>query len=170
LDGYLLDTQTICYWFDGASGKFPKVASAIKNLTAGAPLYVSAVTLGEIEFGHAINPAGAGPKRNEFITFVRTSLPQILEISRHTAEPYGLIRAHLAQKFPPTGGWNKKRRVEQMVDPVTGMQLSIDENDLWLVAQAVERGLVFVSSDKMLRIRQAVAEVYPTFLAENWAV
>jgi tRNA(fMet)-specific endonuclease VapC len=92
-----------------------------------------------------------------------------VEISRHTAEPYGRIRAHLVQQFPPRGGWTKKKRTEQMTDPLSAKELGIDENDLWLVAQAVERNLVLVTSDKMSRIREAVAEVYPDFGIENWA-
>jgi predicted nucleic acid-binding protein len=168
--GYLLDTQTITYWFDGESGRFPTVKAAAESRPADSPLYVSAVTLGEIEYGHAFNPAGAGAKRDEFIAFVRQRLPQILPVSKHTAEPYGLIRAKLAEKFPPPGGWRKKVRPEQLYDPVAARELGIDENDLWLVAQAVERNLVLVTSDKMARIWEAVQGVFPSFQLENWAV
>ena len=45
----------------------------------------------------------------------------------------------------------------------------IDENDLSIVAQAVERNLVLVTSDKMNRIRGAVSELYPGPQIENWA-
>lgn len=169
MDGYLIDTQTVCYWFDDESDQYARVTAAINRLPAGSPLYISAITLGELEYGHAINPAGAGAERDEFIRFIRSTFPQVLELSKHTAEPYGVVRAHLAQKFPPPGGWSKKRRAEQMFDAASAVALGIDENDLWLVAQSVERGLVFVSTDKMTRIRQAVNEVYPTFLSEDWS-
>jgi len=56
-----------------------------------------------------------------------------------------------------------------MFDAASGVALGIDENDLWLVAQSIERGLVFVSTDKMTRIRQAVNEIYPQFLSEDWS-
>ena len=48
-------------------------------------------------------------------------------------------------------------------------ELGIDENDLWIVAQAVERNLVLVTSDKMWRIRETVCELYPDFGSEDWA-
>jgi tRNA(fMet)-specific endonuclease VapC len=166
--GYLLDTQVITYWFGGSSGQFPNVQAAAEARERDAPLFVSAVSFGEISFGHKMHPAGAGPRRDEFLTFLRDRLPTILEISRHTAEPYGSIRAALANQFPPPGGWNKTRRAEQMYDPIAGRELGIQENDLWIVAQAAERNLVLVSSDKMKRIRDAVAAVVPGFVVENW--
>lgn len=170
MPGYLLDTQTITYWFDGQSGQFPVVQAAAEKRAANAPLYVSAITLGEIEYGHSLNPDGVGEKRTEFIRFIQTNLPQILQVSKHTAEPYGLIRSHLVQKFPPSGGWGKRKRAEQLYDPVAAREIGIDENNLWLVAQAVERNLIFVTNDKkMQRIRDAVIEVSPTFTFENWA-
>jgi hypothetical protein len=38
------------------------------------------------------------------------------------------------------------------------------------VAQAVERNLVLVTSDKMDRIRKSVNDVYPDFKFENWSI
>jgi tRNA(fMet)-specific endonuclease VapC len=170
VDGYLLDTQTLCYWFDRHDPRFSKVNAAVNRLPSDAPLYVSAVTLGEICYGHAANPSGAGVKRSEFELFIHTKLPQPLEISHHTSEPYGKVRGLLVDRFPPSGGWTKKRRAEQMTDPVTGRELGIDENDLWIVAQAIERGLVLATADRMVRIRDAVAALYPLFTIENWTL
>lgn len=171
MTGYLLDTNTISHWFDGDVGRFPAVKAAADARAADSPLYVSAITLGEIEYGHALNPASAGTKRDEFIAFVGAQLPQILQVSKHTAEPYGHIRAKLFEKFAPPGGWPKKgkKRVEQLYDPVAARELGIDENDLWIVAQALERNLVLVTSDKMTRIREAVCELYSDFRFEDWA-
>ena len=169
MHGYLLDTNMIRYWFDGDAGRFPAVKAAADARAADSPLYVSAITLGEIDYGHAYNPAGAGAKRDEFVAFVRNQLPQILEVSRQTAEPYGRIRAKLAERFPPEGGWTKRIRPEQLYDSVAAQVLGIDENDLWIVAQAVERNLVLVTSDKMARIRETVCELYPDFRVEDWA-
>ncbi len=168
MHGYLLDTNAIRYWFDAESGRFPSVRITADTRAADSPLYVSAITIGEIEFGHAFNLGGAGVRRDDFVAFVRKQLPQILQVSKHTAEPYGRIRAILAKRFPPRGGWTKKVKVEQMYDPITARELGIDENDLWIVAQAVERNLVLVTSDKMKRIREAVCELYSDFRLEVW--
>ena len=80
MHGYLFDTNTIRNWFDGDSSRFPAVKAAADVRAADSPLYVSAITLGEIEFGHAWNPAGAGARRDEFVAFVREKLPQILNV------------------------------------------------------------------------------------------
>jgi predicted nucleic acid-binding protein len=170
VDGYLLDTQTICYWFDANDGHFPKVAEAIERLPNESPIYMSVITLGEIAYGREINPSGAGPKRERFHQFVLDKLPQIIPIGESTVGPYGQIRAHLAERCKPKGGWNNKRRAEQMIDPITGLDLGIDEHDLWLVAQAVERQLVFVTKDHMTRIRNAVNEVFPKIRIEDWTI
>ena len=169
MHGYLLDTNVIRCWFDGQDGRFPRVKTAADGRAADSPLFVSAISLGEIEYGHAMNPAGAGARRDAFVAFVRERLPQVLLISKHTAEPYGHIRARFAERFPPERGWRKKRRAEQLYDPVAARELGLDENDIWLVAQAVERNLVLVTSDRMARIREAVREVFPNFLFEDWA-
>jgi predicted nucleic acid-binding protein len=159
----------IRYWFDGESGRFPAVKIAADARAADSRLYVSAITLGEIEFGHALNPPGEGATRDEFVAFLRQQPLLILKVSKHTAEPYGRIRARLATTFPPAGGWIRKIRAEQFYDPVAARELGIDENDLWIVAQAVERNLILVTSDKMTRIRGAVCELYSDFPFENWA-
>ena len=169
MPGYLLDTQTITYWFNGASGSFPNVDATARRLPPDSPLYVSAITLGEIQYGHALDPTGEGTKRTEFLKFVREELPQVLNVSHHTGEPYGRVRARLVEKVPPPGGWGKRRRAEQMYDPVAGRELGIDENDLWIVAQAIERNLILVTNDKMKRIREAVADLYPASQIDNWA-
>jgi tRNA(fMet)-specific endonuclease VapC len=169
--GYLLDTQTVRYWFDGQSGRFPAVQAQAARRAADSPLYVSSITLGEIAYGHAHNPAGAGEKRIGFLEFLRHNLPQVLQVSRHTAEPYGAVRARLVEQFPPQGGWGrKKKRIEDAYDPTAARELGIDENDLWIVAQTVERNLVLVTSDKMDRIRKSVNDVYPDFKFENWSI
>lgn len=55
-----------------------------------------------------------------------------------------------------------------MCDPISALALGIDENDLWLVSQAAEMNLVFVTKDGMHKIRDAVDEVCPDLSIENW--
>ena len=176
MPGYLIDTQTITYWFHGESGNYPAVQAAAEERIGDHPLYVSAVTLGEIEYGHATNPGGVGQPRDEFVRFVREALPQVLPVSRHTAEPYGQIRGALFERFAPKSKKTKTKRAEEMCDPTTGRELGIDENDLWIVAQAAERNLVLVTNDKkfLKRAQDVGLEVAESLGAralafENWA-
>ena len=176
MDGYLIDTQTISYWFDEKSTEHNAVQAAAETrrgkmpLYVSVPLYVSAITVGEIAYGHAVNPAGAGPQREAFLEFVRARLnPHRLEVSRHTAEPYGQLRAALFEKFAPN--WKKRRpeRPEELCDPATGRELGIQENDLWIVAQAAERNVVLVTHDKLVHIREALTDVGFRVRIEDWA-
>ena len=169
MPGYLLDTMIITYWFNGESGKYPIVQAAAEKRRGNHPLYVSAITLGEIEYGHALNLTGAGPRRDEFARFVSETLPQVLDVDRHTTEPYGRIRAVLFEKFAPKSRRSKAKRAEELCDPTTGRELGIDENDVWIVAQAAERNLVLVTHDKLVRIRQALADLDPSVQIEDWA-
>jgi predicted nucleic acid-binding protein len=100
---------------------------------------------------------------------VRDKFPQVLKVSRHTAEPYGRIRAALFDKLGPKSRKSKKKRAEELCDPTTGRELGIDENDLWIVAQAAERNLVLVTHDKMVPIREALRESEIGVRIEDWA-
>lgn len=166
---FLLDTMTIRYWFDNTSPFHKPVREAAETLPKASHYWVSSITLGEIQYGCAANPAGMGGRLIECSRFVREKLPLIVEVSKHTAEPYGQVRAKLVDRFPPPGGWSKKKRAEQLYDPIAASEFGIDENDLWLVAQAIERNLVLVTGDKMTRIKEAVREIQPSFAFENWA-
>ena len=166
---FLLDTQTIRYWFDDSSPFHNAVRQATDALPAASHVCVSAITLGEIKFGVALNVAGMHGRLDDYWRFVRDKLPRILPVSRHTAEPYGAVRATLFERFAPKANRSKTRRAEQLVDPATGRELGIDENDLWLVAQAIERNLVLVTSDRMTRLRAALQDAQPGLSLENWA-
>lgn len=170
MPGYLIDTQTISYWFNRKSGEYPLVqAAAEARRSDDAPLYISAISLGEIQYGHAAEPDGAGPDRESFVKFVREKFPEVLMVSQHTTESYGRIRAALFDKFGPKSKKSKKKRAEELCDPTTGRELGIDENDLWIVGQAAERNLVLVTHDKMIRIREALQESKIGVRIEDWA-
>lgn len=76
----------------------------------------------------------------------RTGEHPLTEVGRHTAEAFGYVKSSVAlqrvdiQRRLP-------RWIEGWSDRVTGQLLQIDENDLRVAAQAVERNLVVVTSD-----------------------
>lgn len=161
VDGYLLDTNHVRYWYD----KHPRVVGHLSKLDPETPLRVSVITLGEMEYGHKVaSPSGATVIQSEFKQFVATALPIVIPVSTSTTPHYGEIRARLFEKFAP----RKKRsglRPEQLVNPTTGLLLGIQENDIWLSAQAWERNLVLVTNDSLSHIAQVVPEIK----LENWA-
>jgi tRNA(fMet)-specific endonuclease VapC len=152
VQGYLLDTNIVVYWFDARLPQYRPVNQRIHERPEGSPLAISAISSGEIEYGHRAVSAVNTPIQEAFLTFIERELPMVLEVRKTTRLSYGWLRARLIAGYAPKNR-KKKLRPEQLVDPVTGKELGIDENDLWIAAQALEHNLVLVTADKMERIR-----------------
>lgn len=163
--GYLLDTNIIDYWFRRGTPENHNVETHIGGLDAGTPLRVSAVTLGEIEYGHRVVSTSDTAKQGQFNQFVQTQLPNVLDVRRTTRIYYGQIRARLFERYAPRRG-RKALRPEQLVDPVTAKTLGVQENDIWIAAQAREYNLVLVTHDTMTHVREAVSDI---LAIEDWA-
>jgi len=164
--GYLLDTNIVRFWFDTARPEHAMVARRIAGLPEGALLALSAITLGEIEYGHRLLGAAVNREQEEsFLAFIEYRLPMKLDVGRHTRIAYGLLRARLFESFAPKGRRRKGLRPEELVDPTTSRELGIQENDIWIAAQALEHNLVLVTHDQMARLR----EVATGLGFEDWA-
>jgi len=162
--GYLLDTNIIEFWFNARRQEHEPVCTRISELPDASPLATSVIVVGEIEYGYQVGPRQRRPALSKVLDLVRTQIPRVLEIRRFTADAYGDLRARLFEKYAPRG---KKGglRPEQLTDPLTGKKLGIQENDLWIAAQALERNLVLVAHDQLKHIR----EVAPDLAVEDWA-
>lgn len=166
MEGYLLDTNIVRFWFDPTRTEHDRVRSRIEALPEDAPLTISAITLGEIEYGHrALGEAGDPERERIFLEFVESRLPTILNVERHTRTSYGSLRAKLFEKYAPKERRKKGLRPEQLIDPTSSKELGIQENDLWIAAQALEHNLVLVSHDNMTRLRKVAEELR----VQDWA-
>jgi len=166
VEGYLLDTNIVRFWFDPARAEHDRVRSRIEALPGDSPMMISAITLGEIEYGHrALGDTGDPAQERIFLEFLESRLPVVLNVERHTRASYGSLRARLFEKFAPKERRKKSLRPEQLIDPTTSKELGIQENDLWLAAQALEHNLVLVSHDKMTRLRKVAEELR----VQDWA-
>jgi tRNA(fMet)-specific endonuclease VapC len=138
----------------------------MREIPTDTPIAISVITIGEIEYGHkVVSPSGLTQIQSDFITFVLRNFPLVIPITEMTTPYYGSIRARLFERFGP----KKKRkglRPEQLLDPVTSRVLGIQENDIWIAAQALERNLVLVTNDSMQRVKDGVSELQ----IENWSV
>ena len=85
----------------------------------------------------------------------------------HTAKTYGELRARLFDKYAEKNKRTTKRRPEQLIDPVTSLELGIQENDLWIAAQAISRNLTLVTNDAIKRICNIAGK---SVHIDNWAV
>jgi tRNA(fMet)-specific endonuclease VapC len=172
---FILDTQTIRYWHDIAcaqhaavEGNVARLRQATADLEIQPKLLVSVISLGEIEYGHRVALSPDPNAQAAYAAFVRQELPEAFELSRDATEAYGELRARLFNKFAP--GEKRKRRMlpEQLIDPVTAKELSIQENDLWLCAQAIAHRMVLVTNDRMTRIREVAHDISEPLLIQNW--
>lgn len=174
---FLLDTQTIRYWHDSGCAQHAAVSgnvAALRQLTASLEikpkLLVSVVTLGEIEFGHRVALAPDPAAQAAYIKFVQEELPGPFELSADAAAAYGDLRTRLFNKYAPGDKRKPKMCPEQLVDPASAKELGIQENDLWICAQAVAHGMVLVTNDRMSRIRDVASGMNSELLIQNWTM
>lgn len=85
----------------------------------------------------------------------------MLDVTRYTADEYAILKANLATTYlAKVFRRDRPRWLENWVDKATGQALQVDENDLWMCAQARERNLVLITADaKMERISKADSSV-----------
>lgn len=160
MDTYLLDTNLVSVLYDAGRPNHRPVRAALAAFNPAAPQLVSAITVGELRFGLALSRAAGRPLDHIEACIERTEEHPLAEVGRHTAEAFGYVKSSVAlqrvdirKRIP--------RWVEGWSDRVSGQLLQIDENDLWIAAQAVERNLVVVTSDPDFTrvIKRAVPEL-----------
>lgn len=172
---FLLDTQTVRYWHDrrclqhaAVIGNVVQLRQLVAQLEVKPKLLISVVTLGEIEFGHKVAMTPDPVAQAEYIKFVQEELPNAFEPSSDAAVAYGDLRTRLFNKYAPGEMRKRKMRPEQLVDPATSKDLKIQENDLWLCAQAIAHGMVLVTNDRMTHIRDVAINMNLPLIVQNW--
>jgi tRNA(fMet)-specific endonuclease VapC len=166
---FILDTCIWSYCF--YSEKYPiqhaNIESHLKALPSGTVLGISIITWGEV--AHGYNVVGPESLQSEYLQFIKAKGPKTFNIDMHTALKYGQLRAMLFEKYAPKKKRKKNLRPEQAIDPVTAKELGIDENDLWIAAQAITRNLTLVTNDKLKRIREVAKVAGDDLDIKNWA-
>ena len=110
-----------CLWVALAGGQLTQ--EALITASGDAAVFTSVVSLGELSFGvHSCADPGERARRAAFFRQIEAS--PMLEISKHTAEAFGLLCASLKQ-----AGRSPRPRY----------------NDLWLAAQAIENDFVLLT-------------------------
>ncbi len=154
---FLLETCIWSYWFDVKREQHVNVKSHVQKLPSDSILGISIISWGEVFYCHKAESSDETPIQVEYIQFIKSKRPMTFEIDIHTANKYGELRALLFEKYVP-----KKRksglRPEQLIDPVTSRELGIQENDLWIAAQAMVRNMTLATDDKLSRIREVAGD------------
>ncbi len=168
---FLIDTNIWEYWFNPK--REPQHSNVLKRVAELRQqsendknpfrVWISSVAWGEIEFGYQVQSNKDVSLETQFKQFVHSIAPKEFIIDKHVTPEYGRIKAMLFENVPKNK--RKSLRPEQIVDPITSKELGIQENDLWIVAQAITRNLTLVTNDKLARIREVTGdELY----VENW--
>ena len=148
----LLDTNFVSALFDNRRPNFAAVQARAHSFGESDLVYLSVVVLAELRYGME-----AAQHVGQDISHIRRTLTRaaaypLAEIGRHTAEAYGDVKARLAHHYLDLSR-RAPRWLEDWRDRASSKTLQVDENDLWIVAQAVERDYLLVTCDQRLAER-----------------
>jgi predicted nucleic acid-binding protein len=160
VDGYLLDTCVVSALLDGQHKNYQNVRISDETIERGAPRYVSRITIAELEFGFRLHEAATGKPHQRVTEILRRAQDYgIREISKHTAVEYAELRKNLAvAHLPDLISSNRPRWIDNWVDRITQEKLQVDENDLWICAQAREWNLTLFTTDEKMVTRISKAD------------
>ncbi|HIK10168.1 MAG TPA: type II toxin-antitoxin system VapC family toxin [Oscillatoriaceae cyanobacterium M33_DOE_052] len=145
---YLLDTNHCSYIINGNN----QVINRLNN-QADAVIGISIITYAELLY-----MADKSARKEENITAVEDFLDQVdlYFLDEETAILYSQIKTAVFNQFAPKDK-NKRRRTSIS-------NLGFTDHDLWIVATAIQHGLILVSADSdFKRINQVQA-----FYWESW--
>lgn len=156
MESYLLDTSALSPLVDAGHNQHAAIRAKIL-LLGNSPIYVSAISLAELEFGFLLAHKSSGiPLPNAAnMMHVARSYPR-LDVTQHTAAAYAELKSTVAvYHLPNVTRQHRTKWVEDWISRFTGKALMVDDNDLWICAQAREMNFVVVANDKMQPIRDA---------------
>lgn len=162
MTGYIYDTSVLSALLDARHQRHADIASAVASLPEEANHFVSAVSLAELTFGVRMSETFAPsrlPALEQMLINVRAY--GVLEVGHHTSAAYAELKTNLARRYlVKANRRNRPRWIEEWPLNNRGQRLQVDENDLWLCAQAKERSLTLLTADGgVQRIADADPEV-----------
>ena len=162
MSGYIFDTSVLSALVDPEHSRHEEVRAAIGALDLRSTKFVSAIVIAELNYGLRLAETVSGlpcPHLRRMLT--RAHEYAVLDVTRHTSVAYAELKANLSSEYLAKAlRKDRPRWVEDWVDSATGKRLQIDENDLWICAQAKERNLMVVTADRrMNRISSADCDV-----------
>jgi predicted nucleic acid-binding protein len=153
VSGYLLDTSALSAYLNTGHPHHGMAISVVSCLPTESEKLVSTITLAELDYGIRIAELQGSSHLSEYkkrLDIVREYAS--LDLTRYTSEVYAELKVRLAAKMQRKAGKKMPRWIEDWVELGSAKRLQIDENDLWICAQAKEHDLTMVTGD--LDIRQ----------------
>lgn len=162
MPAYLLETTVLTISLDAGHARHQDIIQALAAFPQNSVRFVSVVGLAELAFGAELATRIGNGDVKMLREKVRSAHAYaVLDVTHHTAAAYADTKAKLAAKYlMSTLRRDRPRYLEDWVDKATGKALGVDENDLWMCAQAKERDITLVTADqRMRRIPEADPQV-----------
>ena len=152
MDGYLFDTNAVSALWNARHPEHDTVKTFFVGVSQ-SPVWLSTIVLAEIEYGLKTTPEMAIESQNQ-VRREMSSHPFILEIDKHTIGPYSDLRAELFKKYSPRDrrGRLTAKWPEDLLERTSAKELGVQENDIWIAAQAIQYNLILVTGDHMNRL------------------
>lgn len=170
-EAYLFDTNFVSALIDGRNDHHDEANKFLVDKAASS-FWCSIIAFAEIEYGLKIAPL----INDDLHKSIRAELSKfsqatnLLAPNRHTIQSYSSLRAELFKRYSPRDkrGRLTKKWPEDLHDRTTSKTLGIQENDIWLAAQAIERNLVLVTNDSMRRIAEVSQSLDDPLIIHLW--
>ena len=152
MDGYLFDTNAVSTLWNVRHPEHDIVKAFFAGVSH-APVWLSIIALAEIEYGLKITPKMDIDSQNQ-VRHEMLNHPFILDIDKHTIGPYSDLRAELFKKYSPRDrrGRLTVKWPEDLIERTSAKELGVQENDIWIAAQAIQYNLILVTGDHMQRL------------------
>ena len=150
-DAYLLDTSIASALWDELHRNHAVFRDRLQELR-DARVYVSVVSLAEVEYGLRVAP-NIDHERQRRVREAMSAFA-VLPLDSHFVESYAELRARLFAKYSPRDarGRLKDRMVPDLWERTPDKLLGVQENDVWIASQAMERKYILATTDRMVHI------------------
>lgn len=154
-DTCLLDTNVVSALWDSLDSNHVQTRDVIFRDRQSDYMCVSPITLAEIEFGLHLNTAVNERRRQEVRRCMRQSDFAVVPVDERVCRWYGRFKGRLFNRYAPRDKRNRIRSkwLSDLRDASSGKELGVEENDLWQVSTAATYDLLFITYDRMRRIR-----------------
>ncbi len=157
MHGYLFDTSALSAYLNEQHPHHTSARERIDAIPTEALRLVSVVTVAEVDYGIRFAENAGSSRLDEYRQRLETIRRYaLLDLTHHTGEFYAELKAKIAAHVQKKAGSKMPRWIEDWVVLGSEKRLQIDENDLWICAQAKERDLILVTGDTDMRNIQAI--------------
>ena len=168
MDGYLLDANHVIPLLRPDDADRTRILNRMAAMPPDSPVCIATGTLAELEVGCCFQK-GRSEAQADIRETIRANNLSVLEFTNHTAAEYGILKAALMRKYNREAlKKNRAKFPEEWTSPDKGKTLGVDEFDLLVVSHAIERNLVLVTTDRMLRICDGLGETSERLHFLNW--